>query len=290
MMGLFDDLYGTPEPAPEPAKKPAKPVYKPLTPVAQPAPVVPPAAQAVDAEFVPSKPPPGLSPRALNDFKLSEANRIAAAKIKKAEEERAATRKIEEEQRNANKKSLTETQSNATAFGMRMLDSNKIINELEDKGVTDTGIFRSIVSGTLGITPLIGEKLEDKTAAAMNVLPTFLGGPSAEQQQVDQARRNFVTANLRKESGAAISPAEFATEEKKYFPQLGDAPAVIKQKRDARELAIKAMNIQSGNNIPNLGAPLANTPPVGAPPTAKQAPDGKWYAPDPARPGKYLQY
>ena len=80
------------------------------------------------------------------------------------------------------------------------------------------------------------------------------------------------------------------TEEKKYFPQLGDAPAVIKQKRDSRELAIKAMNIQSGNNIPNLGAPPANAPPVGAPPTAKQAPDGKWYAPDPARPGKYLQY
>jgi hypothetical protein len=45
------------------------------------------------------------------------------------------------------------------------------------------------------------------------------------------------------------------------------------------------MNIQSGNNIPNL-----NAPPAGAPPTAKQAPDGKWYAPDPARPGKYLQY
>lgn len=100
-MGLFDDLYGTPEVAPEPAKKPAKPVYKPLTPVAQPAPVVPPAAQAIDAEFVPSKPPPGLSPRALNDFKLSEANRIAAAKIQKAKDERDAAQKLKDEERNA---------------------------------------------------------------------------------------------------------------------------------------------------------------------------------------------
>ena len=249
-MGLFDDLYGTPEPTPQPAKKQAKPAYKPLTQVDQPALVVQPAAQTIDAEFVPSKPPPGLTPKALNDFKLAEANRIAAAKIKKREEERSA-----------NKKPLTETQSNATAFGMRMLDSNQILNALEDKGVTDTGIIRSAVSGTVGLAPFIGEKLEEKTSAAMNVLPGFLGGPSAEQQQVDQARRNFITANLRKESGAAISPAEFETEEKKYFPQIGDAPPVIKQKREARELAIRAMNIQSGNNIPNLNS--SNNDPLG---------------------------
>ena len=249
-MGLFDDLYGTTEPTPQPAKKQAKPAYKPLTQVDQPAPVVQPAAQTIDAEFVPSKPPPGLTPKALNDFKLAEANRIAAAKIKKREEERSA-----------NKKPLTETQSNATAFGMRMLDSNQILNALEDKGVTDTGIIRSAVSGTVGLAPFIGEKLEEKTSAAMNVLPGFLGGPSAEQQQVDQARRNFITANLRKESGAAISPAEFETEEKKYFPQIGDAPPVIKQKREARELAIRAMNIQSGNNIPNLNS--SNNDPLG---------------------------
>ena len=59
----------------------------------------------------------------------------------------------------------------------------------------------------------------------------------------------------------AISPAEFATEEKKYFPQVGDAPPVIKQKRDARELAIRAMNIQSGNNIPNIKS--SNNDPLG---------------------------
>jgi hypothetical protein len=228
----------------------AKPKQKPYVPLQQVMPNPPPAAQLIDAEFVPSKPPPGLTPKALNDFNLAEANRIAAAKIKKREEERSA-----------NKKPLTETQSNATAFGMRMLDSNQILNALEDKGVTDTGIIRSAVSGTVGLAPFIGEKLEEKTSAAMNVLPGFLGGPSAEQQQVDQARRNFITANLRKESGAAISPAEFETEEKKYFPQIGDAPPVIKQKREARELAIRAMNIQSGNNIPNLNS--SNNDPLG---------------------------
>jgi hypothetical protein len=36
------------------------------------------------------------------------------------------------------------------------------------------------------------------------------------------------------------------------------------------------------------GATTAAAPPPGAPPGAKQAPDGNWYVPDPARPGKYL--
>ena len=197
-------------------------------------------------ELVPSQPPAGLTPKARNEFIASEANRIAAEKIKRLSE---------------NKKPLTESQGNATAFGMRMQDSNQILNALEDSGVTDTGIIRSAVSGTVGLAPFIGEKLEEKTSAAMNALPGFLGGPSAEQQQVDQARRNFITANLRKESGASIAAAEFANEEKKYFPQVGDAPAVIKQKRDARELAIRAMNIQSGNNIPTINS--TNNDPLG---------------------------
>ena len=80
----------------------------------------------------------------------------------------------------------------------------------------------------------------------MNVLPGMLGGPSSEQQQVDAARKNFVTAVLRKESGAAISPTEFATEAQKYFPQPGDSKETIAQKANARNTAIKAMEIQAG--------------------------------------------
>jgi hypothetical protein len=141
---------------------------------------------------------------------------------------------------------LTETQSNATAFGMRAKESNALLSQLEKSGTKDTGVVRSAVSGTLGMTPFIGEKLEQGATSAMNVLPTFLGGPNAAQQATDQARRNFVTAVLRKESGAVISPSEFAGEAQKYFPQPGDADSVIKQKQNARELAIKALEVQAG--------------------------------------------
>ena len=161
-------------------------------------------------------------------------------------------------------KPLTESQGNATAFGIRMKESNSILNDLEKKGVTNTGVTRSVVSGVAGMTPFMGEKLQQGVSSAMNVLPGALGGPSAEQQQVDAARKNFVTAVLRKESGAAISPSEFYTESQKYFPQVGDSAEVIKQKSHARETAIKAMEIQAGTagtkKIEQFGNQAPQTP------------------------------
>jgi hypothetical protein len=143
-------------------------------------------------------------------------------------------------------KPLTETQSNAVAFGMRAVESNKLVTDLENKGFTNTGVIRTAVGGTMGQAPIVGEKLEQGVRSTFNVLPQVLGGPSPEQQQVDQARRNFITAVLRKESGAVISPKEYSDEERKYFPQLGDSDKVIKQKQDARKLAIQALEAQAG--------------------------------------------
>lgn len=154
-------------------------------------------------------------------------------------------------------KPLTEAQGNATAFGMRAKESNALLSQLEKSGTTNTGITRSAISSTVGMTPFIGDKLEQGVSSAMNVLPSFLGGPNAAQQETDQARRNFVTAVLRKESGAAISPSEFANEAQKYFPQPGDSDKVIKQKQDARELAIKALEIQAGPGAKFIKEPSA---------------------------------
>jgi hypothetical protein len=149
---------------------------------------------------------------------------------------------------------LTESQGNATAFGMRMKQSHDLLTNLEKSGTTDTGIVRGIVGGTLGLTPLIGDKLNDATGNIFNALPTVLGGLNEQQQQTVNARINFITALLRKESGAAIGPSEFSTAEKLYFPKPGDPKSVIEQKQRARELAIQAMKIQAGPGAKNIGA------------------------------------
>lgn len=63
-------------------------------------------------------------------------------------------------------------------------------------------------------------------------------------QKQEQAERNFVNAVLRQESGATIPPDEFVNAQKQYFPQPGDSPAVIEQKRQNRALVIKNMQME----------------------------------------------
>jgi hypothetical protein len=94
--------------------------------------------------------------------------------------------------------------------------------------------------------PFVGDKYSDAAKSLFNVLPEAAGGLSPEQQQNAQARRNFISAVLRKESGASISPTEYANEEKKYFPQLGDSDQVIKQKQNSRIKAIEGLKSQAG--------------------------------------------
>jgi len=148
---------------------------------------------------------------------------------------------------------LTESQGNATAFGMRMKEANAILEPLEKAGKTNTGLISGTVGGVVGLVPLIGDKLEGATGSLFNALPQILGGLSPEQQQVAQARINFITALLRKESGAAIGASEFATAEKNYFPKPGDDAATIAQKQQARKTAIKAMEIQAGPGAKQMG-------------------------------------
>ena len=143
-------------------------------------------------------------------------------------------------------KPLTETQGNAVSFGARAVEANRIATDLEKQGVTNTGVIRTVAGGVLGGAPIVGDKLEQNVRSSFNVLPTYLGGPNPQQQQNDQARRDFVSAVLRKESGAAISASEYANEEKKYFPQLGDSDAVIKQKQNSRLKAIEGLKSQAG--------------------------------------------
>ena len=207
-----------------------------------------PEATTLEREFVAAK-NQGYQGN-INDFKnqMSEYQKVQAADAKQRLGLEGARFGLEQ-QRFAQEMGggkLTESQGNATAFGMRAKESNALLNQLEQSGTKNTGVVRSAVASTFGMTPFIGEKLEQNVSSAMNVLPSAMGGPNAAQQATDQARRNFVTAILRKESGAAISPSEFANEAQKYFPQPGDSDSVIRQKQNARETAIKALEIQAG--------------------------------------------
>jgi len=128
-------------------------------------------------------------------------------------------------------RALNEAQGSSVAYGIRMKEANSNIERLVSEGVERSAVGAGAPYGIGGI---------------INALPSALGGANPQQQQFQQAKLNFITAVLRKESGAAIGQDEYEREDQKYFRQVGDSDAVAAQKKQARQTAIKAMEIQAG--------------------------------------------
>ena len=138
----------------------------------------------------------------------------------------------------------TEVQAKSEKFGNKMENAEKNLQGLEGEG---TGYFARSLDGIPGIGG----------GAATNYFQ------SENYQKYKQARDNFITALLRDESGAAIGTEEFKRYEKELFPQPGDAPGVIKQKSEARKVAIDAMKKSAG---PGYKSPEMSPAPGGASP------------------------
>jgi hypothetical protein len=114
---------------------------------------------------------------------------------------------------------MTDSQAKAATFAARMLDSNSIIDGVGDQ-------FASLGA-------YVGQNLPNPLK-------------SAERQMFEQAKRNFINAVLRRESGAVISPEEFKNAEQQYFPQPGDTPEVLAQKKQNRETSYQGMQNEAG--------------------------------------------
>jgi hypothetical protein len=93
--------------------------------------------------------------------------------------------------------------------------------------------------------------------------------------------RNFINAQLRRESGAAISEGEFYNAYQQYIPQPGDDPQTIKSKERNRQMAIYNMFFNAGPKYEgktvrwkpeNLGSEIGPGGAPAAPPPAAAAP------------------
>lgn len=148
-------------------------------------------------------------------------------------------------------KALTEFQGKATGFGMRADAASQIIEQVGQNGKVQPSLIKRAAEAV----PLVGEGL----GMAANALQT------PEQQQVEQAQRDFVNAVLRQESGAAISQGEFDNARKQYFPQPNDTPEVIAQKAANRAAAINGFRVSAGPGARHIGGAPAQQQPVAAP-------------------------
>ncbi len=95
---------------------------------------------------------------------------------------------------------------------------------------------------------------------------------SGEYQQARQARDDFINAELRRESGSAISDKEYERADKQYFPVPGDKPETLAMKEKNRALVVEAMQRNAGPTyapsplLGQQGSPQqAASPPAAAP-------------------------
>jgi hypothetical protein len=147
------------------------------------------------------------------------------------------------------KSSFTEDQGKSAGFALRMNQSTQLFNQ----PVLDPMTGKPLMIGNKAIT------LEDAFGAPNRYQSIMRSIPSAGlttgiasltessgRQQYRQAQENWVSANLRAESGAVLGIEEIDKEIKKYFPQVDDKPEVIRQKRDVRKSTELAMEVRGG--------------------------------------------
>lgn len=132
---------------------------------------------------------------------------------------------------------------------LQQMSSNGQILTQSGKPLTDTQAvslgYANRVKQSSQIIDQLGAQFADPKYALVGLLPNVLQSP--EYQQYDQAKRNFINANLRKESGANITQDEFDNANIQYFPQAGDSPEVQKQKKDNRDLVYQNLMMDAGN-------------------------------------------
>jgi len=130
----------------------------------------------------------------------------------------------------------TEGETNAAGFASRMVAAESITSKLA------TGNAPKFGEAITSVIPLIGKAIPE-------IIPQAIGGLSPERRQYLQAANNFIRANLRKESGAAIGADEWTAEFINYFPQYNDDEQTIKQKAIFRNILTQNMIGSAGKSF-----------------------------------------
>ena len=118
---------------------------------------------------------------------------------------------------------LTESEGKATLYLGQMASATKVLNDLEAKGVSPFPVSVAMANTGFG-----------------NI------AASPDAQQVAQAQNQWSEAYLRQKTGAAATKDEINLNNRTFFPQIGDSPEVITQKKNMRSQAEQGMRIPAG--------------------------------------------
>jgi hypothetical protein len=131
---------------------------------------------------------------------------------------------------------FTEGQRTNAGFALRMANALDEIEAIEDSGFDPINFKDSLL---VEYAPFIPDLAEN-----------FL--LSTKYQLYRRAMNDFLTAQLREESGAQINESEIGLIERTYAPMPGDSPEVMKAKRRARRHALEAMKVSAGKAFDDI--------------------------------------
>jgi hypothetical protein len=211
--------------------------------------------------------------QAFQNNKLTQDAKLAADKIaadkalqsQKLAAERAATKDkaLADAGKPKEEKPPTEGQANYADYGTRMAAATKVADDVMTSGYNPATVSVKNV------------------AAKLPVVSNLAMSPSARVYMT--AKRDFISGVLRKQSGATISDQEFAREDEKYFPQLGDDRQTMNYKAALRKQAAENYLALGGKPASTLkGAEFAFKPPAQSG-TAMAAPAPQPTSPPPGR-------
>ena len=124
---------------------------------------------------------------------------------------------------------FTGEQKKQAGFAVRMENAVAQLEDLENSGFNPVNVYDMVVSNL----PIVPDAIE-----------RYLNSPKFKQYE--RAKIDFSTAQLRQETGAVINESEIDWIDRTYFPQFGDDPETLLNKRQARKDALAAMRGQAG--------------------------------------------
>lgn len=150
----------------------------------------------------------------------------------------------------ATEKNLPQNVYQAAGFATRMLNATTSLSNLEKGGFDPTA-------------------LKNKAQGASWYPNRF---KESDMQRMEQLKRDFINATLRKESGAAISPKEFSEANAQYFAQDGDSIETLMQKEQNRNAKIAEMLAEGKKAMPAVTQEFQKLQKSSQQPTPSQAP------------------
>lgn len=149
----------------------------------------------------------------------------------------------------------TQSENIARGYADKATEANTALDTLIQSGFTGTSL----------------------SAGAQSMLPNFM--QSGKVQGLENAKKMFGNAIARRESGATIKDDEMARYNATYFPQAGDSPELLTQKKRNRDLAIASLATEGHrvkSQIQPQGGIETRTLKDGSQVRVKRLPDGSF--------------